>query len=140
MGAKELNVKGFIFLVDRKPVFIKHVKAFPLDEDLSFQLEGFFTVLDAIKGVLSKQHLIKPDDNLIQLIYSDTKVLFSKSQNHELIAFIKCPPDENDLNLVKELNLEFTERFSEILETWDRNLRTFDSFNEVYSQILAKYV
>ncbi|MHA1405690.1 MAG: hypothetical protein ACTSSI_18145 [Candidatus Helarchaeota archaeon] len=139
MSLKSLNLKGMIFLVNRRPVFIKHFENVKLNTNIGFQLEGFLTVLNGIQTVLASQQLMANDERLIELIFSETHIRISQNHNVEVMAVLNAPPDTNDLNLIQELKTKFSEFFAKTIQDWDKNLAKFDAFQEVCEEITKKY-
>ncbi|MHA1146542.1 MAG: hypothetical protein ACTSRW_17525 [Candidatus Helarchaeota archaeon] len=139
MSLKSLNLKGMIFLVNRRPVFIKHFENVKLNTNIGFQLEGFLTVLNGIQTVLASQQLMTDDERLIELIFSKTHIRISQNHNVEVMAVLNAPPDTNDLNLIQELKTKFSEFFAKTIQDWDKNLAKFDAFQEVCEEITKKY-
>jgi hypothetical protein len=103
-------------------------------------LGGFFNVLLNLNILLKNESMIGTLDDLEEMIFTNSRILFKKNDNFILISILEKNVSELDREIINSIHKKFEEEFSEILQNWDKNLAIFQSFDSICNNILEKYV
>lgn len=103
---------------------------------------GFFAALTCVASEFKKYRLIPKDSKISETWFNGTmcKVLFEKL--YKMILFVDCKKNDENIKKIEEfmqkVNIEFKEKYSDVLEKWNRDMDRFADFKSTIDEIVKE--
>lgn len=134
------SIKFVMMMQSNCPIFQwGNAQEFPIFEQLSMNISGFFGAFNALINLLQANNLLSENDQLDNVKFDKTRIYFRDNGIFQSIYIIESVGLRNKKlidQVMNKIDKKFLGKFANQLENWDHSIEPFKEFKEFCDKIL----